>query len=184
MGADDPATAAKPVQTAVDYLALADQALLARCRVDTYRASGPGGQKRNKTDSAVRLRLPEVGLIVVATESRSQHENRARALRRMRRKIALELRRPVDLEAYQPGAVLAGCVTRRSQLTVGQRDRRYPQVVSEVLDVVAACDARVSEAAEKIGVSTGALTTFLRRHAEVLEGVNRLRRAAGHKPLR
>ena len=58
---------------------LTDEQLLAQCEVDTYRASGPGGQKRNKTSSAVRLRHPGSGLIVIAEESRSQHENRGRA---------------------------------------------------------------------------------------------------------
>src|SRR5262249_58629887 len=62
---------------------LSDSQLLAQCEVDTYRASGPGGQKRNKTSSAVRLRHPPSGLIVIAEESRSQHENRAKALKRM-----------------------------------------------------------------------------------------------------
>src|SRR5204862_463400 len=64
---------------------LTDDQLLAQCAVDTYRASGPGGQKRNKTSSAVRLRHHPTGLLVIAEESRSQHENKARALRRLRR---------------------------------------------------------------------------------------------------
>ena len=41
-----------------DWTGLSDEQLLAQCEVDTYRASGPGGQKRNKTSSAVRLRHP------------------------------------------------------------------------------------------------------------------------------
>ena len=60
---------------------LTEDQLLAQCEVDTYRASGPGGQKRNKTSSAVRLRHLPSGLLVIAEESRSQHENKAKALK-------------------------------------------------------------------------------------------------------
>src|SRR5947209_6375001 len=78
-----------------EWTALTDEQLLAQCEVDTYRASGPGGQKRNKTSSAVRLRHPPSGLLVIAEESRSQHENKARALRRLRQALYLKLREPV-----------------------------------------------------------------------------------------
>ena len=77
-----------------EWAALTDAQLLAQCAVDTYRASGPGGQKRNKTSSAVRLRHPPSGLAVIAEESRSQHENKARALRRLRERLYLSLREP------------------------------------------------------------------------------------------
>src|SRR6187200_1235161 len=71
---------------------LTDPQLLSQCEVDTYRASGPGGQKRNKTSSAVRLRHGPTGLIVIAEESRSQHENKAKALKRLRQALFLKLR--------------------------------------------------------------------------------------------
>src|ERR1700733_2356315 len=77
------------------WSALADEALLKQCEVDTYRASGPGGQKRNKTSSAVRLRHLPSGMIVIAEESRSQHENKAKAIRRMRQGFSLKLREPI-----------------------------------------------------------------------------------------
>src|SRR5271165_17981 len=80
------------------WTALTDEQLLGQCEVDTYRASGPGGQKRNKTSSAVRLRHPPSGLLVIAEESRSQHENKARALRRLRRALYLKLRQPIAVE--------------------------------------------------------------------------------------
>ena len=54
-----------------DWTALTDDQLLAQCEVDTYRASGPGGQKRNKTSSAVRLRHPPSGLLVIAEAFRA-----------------------------------------------------------------------------------------------------------------
>ena len=71
-----------------DFLGLDDAALLAQCEFDRFRASGPGGQKRNVTDSAVRLRHRPTGLAATASESRSQHENRRSALTRLRRTSA------------------------------------------------------------------------------------------------
>src|SRR6202035_4982586 len=89
------------------WTSLTDAQLLAQCEVDTYRASGPGGQKRNKTSSAVRLRHPPSGLLVIAEESRSQHENKARALRRLRQALFLRLRDDLADSARTPD-VLAG----------------------------------------------------------------------------
>src|SRR5919201_3396607 len=86
---------------------LTDAQLLAHCEVDTYRASGPGGQKRNKTRSAVRIRHPASGLIVIAEESRSQHENRARALRRLRQALYLKVRDELAPKERTPEALLA-----------------------------------------------------------------------------
>lgn len=56
-------------------------------RVDTFRASGAGGQHRNKTDSAVRLTHLPSGIVVTATEERSQHQNRAVAIQRLQTKL-------------------------------------------------------------------------------------------------
>src|SRR5437660_11758916 len=90
-----------------EWAGLGDAALLAQCAVDTYRASGPGGQKRNKTSSAVRLRHPPSGLLVIAEESRSQHENKARALRRLRQALFLKLRDGLPAEALTPERLAA-----------------------------------------------------------------------------
>src|SRR5579872_3249675 len=89
------------------WTGLSDEQLLAQCAVDTYRASGPGGQKRNKTSSAVRLRHPPSGLLVIAEESRSQHDNRARALRRLRQALYLKLREELPPEALTPESLAA-----------------------------------------------------------------------------
>ena len=171
------------------WTVLTDAQLLAQCEVDTYRASGPGGQKRNKTSSAVRLRHPPSGLIVIAEESRSQHENRARALRRMRQALYLKIR-----EELPPGARTEAALAARpdygsardgdGRLHLGRKDPRYWPAVGVVLDVLQAVEARVGEAAEALGVSTGNLIDCLSSDDKVWEQANHLRTRFGHKALR
>jgi hypothetical protein len=168
---------------------LSDAQLLAQCAVDTYRASGPGGQKRNKTSSAVRLRHPPSGLLVIAEESRSQHENRSRALRRLRQALYLKVRE--DLCGAAP---LASVLASRSELSaardaggrlhVGRRDPRFWPAAGLVLDVLQAVEGRVGEAAELLGISTGNLIDFLGTEDKLWEQANQLRSRFGHKALR
>lgn len=64
-----------------------DDALLAECDVQVFRASGPGGQGVNTTDSAVRLRHRPSGIVVVGRRERSQLLNKQDCLRRLRRRL-------------------------------------------------------------------------------------------------
>jgi hypothetical protein len=161
---------------------LDDDRLLAECEVDTYRASGPGGQKRNKTESAVRLRHRPTGTIVIAVESRSQAENRARALRRLRRALALRLRRPPP-ETLPPPEISAA-MDRNGRLAVGSRDRRFLPAAAAVLDLLAAQQGSVSATARALRLTTGNLASFLTSDEDLLVEANRLRANFGLKPLR
>ena len=165
------------------WLDLSDADLLAQCAVDVYRARGPGGQKRSKTSSAVRLRHEPTGLIVTAVESRSQHENRTRALRRLRQAVALQLRTRIDLDAGPPDFFTAA-LERDRTLRVNRRHADYWRIVRYVLDVFFECRARVVDAADVLGVSTGHLVRFLKNDPKLWEHANRLRRDLGHRPLR
>lgn len=67
-----------------------------------FKSGGPGGQKKNVTESSVRVRHIPTGLIVVATASRSQHRNKAEALAELERRIAARRRRPKRRVATKP----------------------------------------------------------------------------------
>jgi hypothetical protein len=167
---------------------LTDDQLLAQCEVDTYRASGPGGQKRNKTSSAVRLRHPPSGLLVIAEESRSQHENRARALRRLRQALYLRLREPLSPAELQPAALVQRTElaerTAAGRLEFGRKDPRYWPAIGLVLDVLAAQQAHIRDTAESLAISTGNLIDLLGQEPKVWQEANQLRQHFGLKPLR
>jgi protein subunit release factor A len=78
--------------------------------ITLFKATGPGGQKKNKTTSAVRIKHLPTGIIVTATESRSQIENRQTALERLQARLAARNRRPKRRVATTPGK---GAVERR-----------------------------------------------------------------------
>jgi hypothetical protein len=161
---------------------LPDEALLADCEVHTYRASGPGGQNRNKVESAVRIVHRPTGITVVATESRSQHENRTSALRRLRKALALRVRGPI-LDAGVPPAVTAA-LDKSGRLRLGQRDGRYLPAAAAVLDVLQAHHGTIAEAATQLGLSTGGLSSFLTADDELMTEANRIRAAFSLSPLR
>jgi hypothetical protein len=171
------------------WTSLSDEQLLGQCQVDTYRASGPGGQKRNKTSSAVRLRHEPSGLIVIAEESRSQHENRLRALRRLRQGLYLKIRDDLAADSLTPETLQHRDDYREARnaggrLHLGRKDPRFWPAVGLVLDVLVAVQARVSDAARILGISTGNLVDFLSVDPKVWEQVNILRARFGQKPLR
>ena len=166
-----------------DYLALSDEALRRQCRLETLRVSGPGGQHRNRRDTAVRLRHEPTGVTAQASERRSQGENRAVALARLRQAIALEVRRPVALETYAPPpellAILPGARAR-----IGPKHRDYWHGVQALLDLLLALGGSVSETAARLDLSTGALSRLLLAEPRLGRAVNAQREAQGLRPLR
>jgi hypothetical protein len=171
------------------WTSLTEAQLLAQCDVDTYRASGPGGQKRNKTSSAVRLRHKPTGLIVIAEESRSQHENKAKALVRLQHALVLDWRDELPPEKLMPEVIAAipdyaTARDRDGKLHLSARSPHFWPAAGVVLDVLHAVEARVADAAALLGLSTGNLIDFLQTDPKVWQEANRLRTVFGHKPLR
>ena len=73
------------------------------CDVVAYKSSGPGGQKKNKTESSVRVRHRPTGITRVATESRSQFRNREAALQRVFDELERRARKRKPRVATRPG---------------------------------------------------------------------------------
>ncbi len=165
------------------YLLMDDRTLLAQCDVDRYRSHGPGGQKRNKTSSAVRLRHRPTGLMAIGVEDRSQHVNKARALRRLRATIALSVRSAIEPGEYRRSELLGRYTTATGRLRVALRNPEYHRIISEVLDVFTMFGLRVSPTAERIGLSTSQLAHFFQRDPKLWRQVNQMRSEAGLRQL-
>lgn len=156
-----------------ELLALDDEHLLRQCRQDCFRVSGPGGQHRNRTDSAVRLTLRDYPAIVAsAVERRSQHQNRSQALWRLRLALAHQLR------ASSPPPP-----SRPDQVRPSLEHPRYPAFVAGVLDALAQHGFQIHDTALALGTTTGQLNKTLARDPTLFALVNRERQKLGLKPL-
>ncbi len=158
------------------WLRLDDAALLKECRQERYRASGPGGQRRNKVETAIRLHHCPSGLVAQAEESCSPAENRTRALKRLRERMALALRAPFDLEAPPLPPELLAQRGSGGSLSVNRRNRVYPIVVAAVLDALESAEGRYAKAARALGVTTSQLVRFLRSDPHVWREVGQAQR--------
>ncbi len=84
-------------------------------RIDVMRASGPGGQSVNTTDSAVRITHIPSGMVIICRDEKSQHKNKARALKVLRARLMEKAREEQDAKIAQ---------SRRSMVGTGDRSER------------------------------------------------------------
>jgi hypothetical protein len=177
-----PSTISSVSDPPIHPAALPAEALLASCEVRRSRASGPGGQHRNKVETATELVHRPTGVAGFASERRSQAENQREALFRLRVNLALGVRMPYVLGEPPSGLWRSRCHGRR--ISVNPQHADFPALLAEALDVVATLQFDVARAAMVLACTGSQLVRFLKDEPRALAMVNQGRAGAGLRRLK
>ena len=159
--------------------------LLRDCELRTQRRSGPGGQHRNKTSSGVFLAHRPTQIVAEATERRSQAQNRAVAVGRLRYRLAVELRTPSAID-NPPGPRSAELRDRYRQtsLKLNEANVDKPAVLALLMDDLHAAGGQARIVADLWQVSSTAVLNLVRSHREAFVLLNAIRDHHGRRPLK
>ncbi|MEZ6132117.1 MAG: peptide chain release factor-like protein [Planctomycetaceae bacterium] len=172
-----------PHQPVHPHPACADpERLLHECEIQRTRAGGPGGQHRNKVETAIRIVHNPTGLTALATERRSQEQNRSVAIQRLRLLLAIELRTVSGSDVYPSDLWTSRCRSGRIQCNDEHSD--FPALLAEAMDAVDAKNYDVRVAAAALGCSTSQLVRFLAKQTDALKKVNDAREQRGLRRLK
>ena len=161
---------------------LSDEALLRDVVLDFGRTGGPGGQHRNrKATSCTATHVPS-DYSGKAAERRRQSENRKLAFSRLRRTLAIHLRRTILLDNYAPSELWE---KRRQgdQLPINPKHRDYPHLLAEALDILFTSEFNQSESAEILKITSSQLVKVISHEKEALTWLNNQRKERGLSPL-
>ena len=153
--------------------------LVKDCHVRRQRRSGPGGQHRNKVETAIVITHTPTGIQGAASERRNQAENRKHALFRLRINLALHLRTSRNKQSK-----LWNSRTSNKRITINPQHTEFPAVLAEALDVIVNQDLDMKRAAEILSVSSSQLIKLIKADNLAWQHLNQLRSNAGQHPLK
>jgi len=157
--------------------------LLKRCRIEFGRVSGPGGQHRNRVETAAWIIHQPSGIEAQGTERRSQSQNRHEAIKRLRRKLAVRCRTVTSRDHHQPSELW--CTRRQgNKMSVNPDHSDYPALLAEALDVVVVRRYDLAGAAGLLGITMSQLSRLIRHEKSAFAAVNAGREAIGLPKLR
>jgi hypothetical protein len=156
---------------------------LAQCELMTGRVSGPGGQHRNRVDTAVWIEHKPTEIETHATERRSQVQNRGMAIFRLRLKLACKVRTVTNRDNHKPSELWK---KRRQgeKLPINPENPDYPALLAEAMDVVTVRRFDVAGAAGLLGITMSQLTRLIRHERHAFALINDGREACGLARLR
>lgn len=162
---------------------LEEAELMKHCQVEIGRVSGPGGQNRNRRDTAVWVQHGPTGIEAQATERRSQAQNRHMAIKRLRRRLAVDVRTLASRDRHQVSDLWR---SRRQgdKLSVNPDHDDYPALLAEALDLIVARRFDLAGAAGLLGVTMSQLSRLVRHDKAAFAKVNQGRAEVGLAPLR
>jgi hypothetical protein len=161
---------------------LTEQELLADCDIARLRRGGPGGQHRNKVETAVAITHRPTGIRGEASERRSQAENLRVAVGRLRVRLAVEIR-PTEFDLSAAPSELWRSRVSRGRLSINATHIDFPALLAEALDVVTLAEFDVAAAAKTLGITTTQLVRFLQEEPAARTAINNARRQRGLRPL-
>lgn len=163
---------------------LSPEELLAECHVRADRRGGPGGQHRNKVQTAVIIEHPLTGICAEASERRSQIDNRRVALFRLRLQLAIHCRSTaLDDKRMLPPSGLWSSRAQGSRITVSKTHDDFPAILAELLDALSDCEYDLAVASQHFSTTSSQLTRLLRSYPPALAAVNKQRSQLGLHPL-
>lgn len=161
---------------------LEPEILLRDCSERRLRRSGPGGQHRNKVETAIVLRHEPTAIEAEANERRSQAENRQVALFRLRVRLAVEFRTVRSSDSVPSELWQSRCPAGRISLNPAHAD--FPAILAEALDVLAVCGFDHAAAATRLRCTGSQLVKLLKDERSAFERLNRERVARGMPRLK
>ena len=143
-------------------LALNDEGFLKKCSLSFFKATGRGGQKKNKTSSAVRLVHIPTKLSATSSDSRQQSSNKLYALRRLKLALAIQVRLPPKKWSQQE--------------KINEKNPAFALFIASLLDIFDSCNWSLAQSAKFCNLSTNQLAKICLHHTVLLTCINQQRK--------
>lgn len=162
---------------------MSEEELLKQVRLSFGRTGGPGGQHRNRKATACTATHVPTEISGTATERRRQSENRSLSISRLRRTLAIILRRQLETNNWKCSELWGGR-QQGEQLPINPKHHDYPHLLAEMLDILFAFDFDLPATATCTNLSSSQIVKLIAHDKQALAWINLQREERGLFPLK